>query len=193
MIAGGVAGGALAGEYIGAASMGPPTGAIMIGSPNVFINGKPAAMTNIAMAICAKEYGVPQPIAQGAATVFINGMPAARKNDKLVCSAQIIEGSGDVFFDDKTKQTLAITPEVPEWLNTTLQVVAIGAAVVGFGAAIAAVGFGAACAGLAGGLIGGELGSVGGRALGKALGLSESGQRALEVGGGFLGLSLIHI
>src|SRR4051812_27481885 len=187
MIAGGLAGGALAGEYIGSASMGPPTGAIMIGSPNVFINGKPAAMTNIAMAICAKEYGVPQPIAQGAATVFINGMPAARQNDKLVCSAQIIEGSPDVFFDDKTVQTLPITPEVPEWLNTTLQVVAIGAAVVGFGAAIAAVGFGAACAGLAGGLAGGRLREKRGRALGEALGLSEGATRGLEVAGGFVG------
>jgi len=187
MIAGGLAGGALAGEYIGAASMGPPTGAITIGSPNVMVNGRPAAMTNIALAICAKEYGVPQPIAQGAATVFINGMPAARKNDKLVCSAQIIQGSSDVFYDDKTVQTLDISPEVPEWLNTTLQVVAVGALIVGFGAAVVAVGFGAATAGLVGGIVGGELGSMGGRALGQALGLSEAGQRAMEVGGGFLG------
>ena len=187
MIAGGLAGGALAGEYVGAASMGPPTGAILIGSPNVFINGRPAAMTNIAMAICAKEYGVPQPIAQGAATVFINGMPAARKGDKLVCSAAIIEGSPDVFFDDQTVQTLPITPEIPPWVNKTLEVVVVAAAVVGFGAAIAAVGFGAACAGLAGSLIGGWAGKEGGRALGKALGLSESGQRALEAGGGLLG------
>jgi len=187
MIAGGLAGGALAGEYIGAASMGPPTGAITIGSPDVFVNGRPAAMTNIALAICAKEYGVPQPIAMGAATVFFNGMPAARKTDKLVCSAQIIQGSGDVFYDDKTVQTLDISPEVPEWLNTTLQVVAIGALVVGFGAAVVAVGFGAATVGLVGGIVGGELGSMGGRALGQALGLSEAGQRAMEVGGGFLG------
>lgn len=187
MIAGGLAGGALAGEYIGGASMGPPTGSLMIGSPNVFINGKPATMTNIAMAICAKEYGVPQPIAQGAATVFINGMPAGRKNDKLVCGAVIIDGSPDVFFDDRTVQTLPIAPEVPAWLNNTLQVVAIGAAIVGFGAAIAAVGLGAACAGLLGSLTGGWLGKEGGRALGDALGLSEGATRALEVVGGLGG------
>ena len=187
MIAGGLAGGALAGEYIGGASMGPPTGSLMIGSPNVFINGKPATMTNIAMAICAKEYGVPQPIAQGAATVFINGMPAGRKNDKLVCGAVIIDGSPDVFFDDRTVQTLPIAPEVPAWLNNTLQVVAIGAAIVGFGAAIAAVGVGAACAGLLGSLAGGWLGKEGGRALGDALGLSEGATRALEVVGGLGG------
>ena len=190
LIAGGVAGGALAGEYAGAASLGPPTGKIMIGSPNVFINGKPAAMTNIAMAICAKEYGAPQPIAQGAATVFINGMPAARKNDKLVCSAVIVDGSGDVFFDDKTVQTLPITPEVPVWLNRTLQVVAIGAAVVGFAAAVVAVGFGVACVGLGASLLGGELGKEGGRALGEALGLSETATRALEGAGGFAGALL---
>jgi len=187
LIAGGLAGGALAGEYVGGASMGPPTGMITIGSPNVFVNGRPAAMTNIALAICAKEYGVPQPIAMGAATVFINAMPAARKSDKLVCSAQIIEGSNNVFYDDKTVQTLEITPEVPQWLNTTLQVAAVGALIVGFGAAVVAVGFGAATVGLVGGIVGGELGSMGGRALGQALGLSESGQRALEVSGGFLG------
>ena len=187
MLAGGLAGGALAGEYIGAASMGPPTGAIMIGSTNVIINGRPAAMTNIAMAICAKEYGVPQPIAQGAATILINGMPAARQNDKLTCGGMIIQGSPDVIFDDQTKTMLPIADEVPPWLNRTLEVVALGAAVVGFGAAIVAVGFGAACAGLAGGLVVGQLGSMGGRALGQALGLSEAGQRSLEVGGGILG------
>jgi RHS repeat-associated protein len=187
MIAGGIAGGALAGEYAGAASMGPPTGTIMIGSPNVIINGRPATMTNIAMAICSKEYGVPQPIAQGAATVIINGMHAARKNDKLVCGAMIIDGSGDVFFDDRTVQTLDIAPDVPPWLNKTLEVVVVASAVVGFGAAVAAVGFGAACAGLAGSLVGGWAGKEGGRALGQALGLSESGQRALEAGGGLLG------
>jgi RHS repeat-associated protein len=187
MIAGGVAGGALAGEYIGAASMGPPTGMIAVGSPDVFVNGRPAAMANLSVAMCAKEYGAPQPVAQGAATVFINGMPAARRNDRLVCSAQIAEGSPNVFFDDRTVQTLPIAAEVPQWLNTTLQAVAIGAAIVGFGAAIAAVGFGAACAGLAGSLAGGFLGQLGGRALGEALGLSESAMRTLEVAGGLGG------
>ena len=187
MIAGGVAGGALAGEYVGGASMGPPTGAIVIGSPDVFINFKPAAMATMSMAPCVKEYGVPQPVAMGAATVFINGMPAARKGDKLTCGAIIIGGSSDVFVDDRTKQVLAVAPEVPPWLNTTLQVVAVGAAVVGFGAAIAAVGFGVACAGLAGSLIGGWAGGEAGHALGKALGLSESATRTLEVIGGLGG------
>ena len=191
LIAGGVAGGALAGEYIGAASMGPPTGAVSLGSPNVFINHQPAAMATLAQGVCAKESGAPQPVAMGAATVYINGQPAAREGDKLVCSAVILEGSHNVFVDDATQVTLAIEPEVPVWLETTLQVVAIGAAVVGFGAAIAAVGVGMATAGLAGGLIGGALGGKAGRALGEALGLSEAQTRALEtvggLGGGLLG------
>ena len=187
LIAGGVAGGALAGEYIGAASMGPPTGAIANGSPTVMTNGRPAALTNITMALCAKEYGAPQPVAQGAATVFVNQMPAARKGDKLVCGAAIAAGSPNVYMDDSTVTTLPIAADVPPWLHQTLEVVALGAAVVGFGAAVAAVGLGVACAGLAGGLAGGWLGGQGGRALGEALGLSESATRALEVGGGMLG------
>lgn len=187
LIAGGVAGGALAGEYIGAASMGPPTGALSLGSPNVFINSQPAAMATLALGVCAKESGAPQPVAMGAATVYINGMPAARQGDKLVCSAVILKGSHNVFVDDATQQTLALEPEVPAWLETTLQVVVIGAAVVGFGAAIAAVGVGMATAGLVGGLVGGALGGKGGRALGEALGLSEAQTRALETAGGLLG------
>lgn len=191
LIAGGVAGGALAGQYIGAASMGPPTGAITIGSPNVMVNFRPAAMAQLAMAVCAKEGGAPQPIAQGAATVKINGLPAAREGDKLVCSAVVLHGSPNVFYDDATVTVLPIEPEVPVWLERTLQVVAIGAAVVGFGVAIAAVGVGMATAGLVGGLVGGHYGGRAGRAVGEALGLSEAQTRALEtlggMGGGLVG------
>jgi uncharacterized Zn-binding protein involved in type VI secretion len=187
VLAGGAAGGALAGQYIGAASMGPPTGAVSVGSPDVFINHRPAALAVLGLAACAKDGPAPLPIAMGAATVFINHQPLARKDDKVTCGAVIIDGSPDVLVDDQTLQLLDVAPEVPAWLTTTLQVVALGAAVVGFGVAVAAVGAGVALAGLAGSVVVGAAGSMAGRHLGEALGLSEAGTRALEVGGGFLG------
>ncbi|TXH40787.1 MAG: hypothetical protein E6Q92_07505, partial [Burkholderiaceae bacterium] len=71
-LAGGAAGGALTGMHIGEAAMGPPTGNLITGSPNVFINGAPAAITVVSVAPCLKEYGAPMPVAQGAATILIN-------------------------------------------------------------------------------------------------------------------------
>lgn len=181
----------LAGEYIGESMMGPPTGAIIIGSPNVMVNYRPAARTVLSLASCAKEYGVPQPQATGAATVFINRQPAGRKDEQVKCSAKIIAGSPNVFIGGPTVQVIPMTPEVPVWLNTTLQVMAIGGAIIATGGVAATYGIGTALGGLAGGYVGGQLGAWGGRAAAQALGYGETGQRVGQVlgglGGGMLG------
>ena len=100
-------------QYIGQSIMGPPTGAITLGSPDILINGRPAALATLSLASCAKEYRVPQPEATGAATVYFNFMPAGRKDDKILCSAIITDGSADVLIGGPSVQTLAMNPEVP--------------------------------------------------------------------------------
>jgi RHS repeat-associated protein len=121
------------GEAIGK-MFSTPTGTIISGSPNVFINGKPAAMTVGSVAACAKDVPV-QMVATGCATVMINGFHAARNGDSITCGAKISDGSPDVVYDDKTVQVLPVEDEVPPWLRT-------------------AVGWAFTLAGLAGGLAG---------------------------------------
>ncbi|OYV49874.1 MAG: hypothetical protein B7Z78_12660 [Rhodospirillales bacterium 20-60-12] len=71
-------------------------GAIMKGSPNVFIGGIPAARVSD-MAVCV---GPPNSIVTGAATVFINGLPAARMTDEMAHGGLIIGGLPTVLIGD---------------------------------------------------------------------------------------------
>nr|GFB25952.1 hypothetical protein [Tanacetum cinerariifolium] len=57
-------------------------GAIVIGSPNVFIGGRPAARQGDSVACPFHGMGV---VSRGSATVFINGTPAARLLDTTGC------------------------------------------------------------------------------------------------------------
>lgn len=181
----------MAGQYIGESVMGPPTGAIVVGSPDVHINDRPAARATLSLASCSKEYGVPQPEATGAASVYINGMPAGRKSEKIMCSAKIIEGSLDVLIGGPSVQTMAMNPEVPVWLSTTMQVMAIGGTIIATGGVAITYGVGAAVGGLAGGMIGGHYGGQLGGHLATSMGYGETGKRVGEVlggiGGGVLG------
>jgi len=77
-----------------------PSTNIIQGSPNVFVNGKPAARQGDALA----PHSSPSPspphgrnIASGSSTVFINGKPAARVGDSINCGGSIVSGSGNVF------------------------------------------------------------------------------------------------
>ncbi len=130
------------GEAIGK-MFSTPTGTIVTGSPDVFVNGRPAAMAIGSVAACAKDVPV-QMVATGCATVTINGFPAARNGDSITCGAKISDGSPDVFYDDKTVQVLPVADEVPPWLRT-------------------AVGWAFTLAGLAGGLAGlaSKMGGIG--------------------------------
>ena len=77
----------------------PPTN-VIAGSPNVFVNGRPAARLGDPLA----SHGSPSPspphsraIAAGSGSVFINGKPAARIGDAINCGGNLISGSGNVF------------------------------------------------------------------------------------------------
>lgn len=81
----------------------PGVGPIVVGSANVFTNGKPQGRQDdlgIHAACCGPNNFQ---IAKGSPTVYVNGKPAARMQDKTRhCggSGQIIEGSPDVLLDD---------------------------------------------------------------------------------------------
>ena len=72
------------------------------GSPNVFINGKPALRVGDATAVHIKPGNSPAPhasaISVGSSTVFINGQPAARIGDSIACGDAVAEGSSNVFI-----------------------------------------------------------------------------------------------
>lgn len=101
------------GETFGGSMMGPPTGTIISGSPNVFINGRPAARVLDPVACAA--HGDPDAIAQGSTDVFINGLPAARIGDKIVCGGVIIGGSGNVTIGGGTVTAASIKSEISPW------------------------------------------------------------------------------
>lgn len=71
-------------------------GPIIAGSPNVLINGLPAARVGD-IAMCT-GCGIPDPIAKGSPTVLINGMMAARVMDTTSHGGMIILGSFNVLI-----------------------------------------------------------------------------------------------
>ncbi|MCM2494318.1 DddA-like double-stranded DNA deaminase toxin [Burkholderia glumae] len=93
------------------------SGAITLGSPNVYVNGKPAAYAMLSSVTCSKHNPTPL-VAQGSTNIFINGKPAARKDDKITCGATISDGSHDTYFHGGTQTCLPIDDEVPPWLRT---------------------------------------------------------------------------
>ncbi|OSM50620.1 3-deoxy-manno-octulosonate-8-phosphatase, partial [Aeromonas salmonicida subsp. salmonicida] len=66
--------------------------AIIAGSPDVFIDGIPAARVGDPLAPHDKPNNPPHPrsIASGSSTVFINGMPAALTGGAVDCGGVII-------------------------------------------------------------------------------------------------------
>lgn len=83
-----------------------PDTPVIAGSPDVIINGQPAARVGDAVA----THGCPCPnvphgmhsraISAGAATVIINGKQAARIGDAIDCGGAISTGSGNVIIGD---------------------------------------------------------------------------------------------
>ncbi len=181
--------GGLKGMAIGGASMGPPTGALVIGAPNVLINSRPATMTAIAMATCAKDPG-PIPLATGSSSVFVWGSMAGREGETMGCSAKIVAPcSPNVLIGGPSAQDprVPITPEVPEWAVTGLQVLGVAGAIAALPYSLVALGAGGTLAAGLFGVGGSMLGGYGMRSLGEALGMSESGVLAMEAGGELFG------
>lgn len=107
-----------------------PKGNIVTGSPNVFINGKPAALATHSQVACSDD-GPSMQMAQGSDKVSINGQPASRVGDKTNCDAQVMEGSPNVFIGGGTVTTLPIKPEVPDWLYKVSDLTLLFAGLVG--------------------------------------------------------------
>ncbi|GFZ68212.1 hypothetical protein PSE10B_47340 [Pseudomonas amygdali pv. eriobotryae] len=121
----GLAGNALAslGEAIGSA-FSSPAGQIESASPNVFINGRPAAFAIESTAVCDKHSPIVK-VAEGSSNVFINGQPAARKGDKLTCGAKIGTGSPNVFIGGGTQRYLPVDDEVSAMYRYTVDILLI--------------------------------------------------------------------
>jgi uncharacterized Zn-binding protein involved in type VI secretion len=70
------------------------------GSPDVYINGRPAARVGDKTSLHLRPGLICPPhtaaISQGAATVFINGRPAARVGSAVAGCTKVIGGSSDV-------------------------------------------------------------------------------------------------
>lgn len=80
-----------------------PATTIIEGSPDVIINGQPAARVGDAVAphgcACSGGHGVhPRNVSAGQSTVLINGKPAATVGDAINCGGVIISGGGNVII-----------------------------------------------------------------------------------------------
>ncbi len=79
----------------------PPT-PILSGSPDVLINGRPAARVGDPLLLHACPNCPPHPrsISVGSGNVIINGKLAARVGDAIGCGGSISSGSGDVLIGE---------------------------------------------------------------------------------------------
>lgn len=92
--------------FLGAKSTGhicyPPT-ALLEGSPNVFVNNKPAGRVGdkFASHSCPGSDPPPphlvRPISQGPLNVYFNMRPPGRAGDFIACGDKIAKGSKNVF------------------------------------------------------------------------------------------------
>ncbi|VEI65395.1 RHS repeat-associated core domain-containing protein [Serratia rubidaea] len=140
-----------------------PAGKIVTGSPDVRINGKPAAIATVSQVACDQD-GPSMQMAQGSDKVYINGQPAARVGDKTNCDAKVMEGSPNVRIGGGTVTTLPIKPEVPDWLYKISDLTLLFAGLLG--------GVGGAAS---------KLGALG-RMLSKAPGINKLGRVACRFG-----------
>ena len=97
-----------------------PDTAITEGSPNVFINGQPAARVGDAVAphgcTCGNGCGAhSRVIAEGASSVFINGKPAVAVGHSINCGGVVITGSSNVFIDSEENSASDDASEQP-WM-----------------------------------------------------------------------------
>ncbi|NRB57933.1 MAG: PAAR domain-containing protein, partial [Salinicola sp.] len=123
--------GAGIGQVIGSLSgFTNESGMISSASPNVRINGVPAARAHADYVDCSKHDHGRKVIAEGSVGVRINGYPAARVGDRTACDGKISSGSSNVRIGGKTVQTDEINPEVPVWLEWTIAGVGIASALV---------------------------------------------------------------
>ena len=127
----------------------PPSGTIMVGSSDTFINGRPAARAgrDLATPCTGQPLNHPQApapvlLVEGSGNVYINGQPVARLKDKLVCGAHVKSGSENVFIGGGTQGTGHAIQDLESWVEQGFEFLGV-AALVGAGAVAAAAGMGA--------------------------------------------------
>lgn len=167
------------GEVLGSMSWAPRhvTGKLISGSPNVFINSRPAIRAHLSFGECTEHSGSVQVVAEGSSRVYINNYPAARINDRLSCSAEIHTGSPNVFIGGTKVQTDDISPEIPEWINWTMLGIGIAAVSILAPPAVAVL---STLGGLGGSYVGGLAG-------GQLFGEGSDGQKWSILLGGMVG------
>jgi len=76
---------------------GFPQQTVLVGSSNVFINGKPAVTVGDSVSSHADSDGSHDgTVSQGSPNVFVNGKPKARVGDSVSCGGTIATGSNNV-------------------------------------------------------------------------------------------------
>lgn len=154
-----VATGAWLGEFAGSLSFfDEKSGELATGSPDVFINFKPAGRALADLGRCKDESKSPE-IAIGSGSVFINGFPAARVDDKLVCGGVIVEGSPDVFIGGGQVELKPVKEDVPWEVHGLVTGAGVAAALLLGGWAVVPGLVGGVALGLAGGELLGLMGS----------------------------------
>jgi len=103
---------------IGSEHNGFPPTPIISGSPDVTINGKPAARVGDSLAPHSKPkngtHG--RSIAAGSSSVTINGRPAGRVGDAISCGGVISNGSANVTIGDAPVLTKPDKVNLPDIL-----------------------------------------------------------------------------
>ena len=77
-----------------------PPRPLATGSPNVFVNGRPAGRVNADQYEnhgCFAHASHSAVIASGSSNTFINGFPAGRIGDPVSCGGSVAVGSPNVF------------------------------------------------------------------------------------------------
>ncbi|ROM68861.1 hypothetical protein BK653_12860 [Pseudomonas brassicacearum] len=112
----------------------PTTGALIMGSFNVYINsrnamraGEDTSSSCTGLPMNHPIWPFPVLIAEGSATVFINGKPAARLHSKMVCGAHIKTGSPNTFIGGPTV-SVAFVLDLEGWMHTGLEALGLLAA-----------------------------------------------------------------
>jgi RHS repeat-associated protein len=168
------------GEAIGK-MFSSPSGAITLGSRNVFVNSRNAAHVQASTVACSKHSPTPL-VAEGSTNVFINSLACARKGDAITCGAKIDDGSPDTFIGGGTHRYLEVDDEVPPWLRTTVDwAFALAGLVGGLGGLLKQAG------GLSRAVLPCAAKFIGGFVLGEAAGRYVIGPTVQRVFGGLFG------
>lgn len=185
-VAGMSATGGLIGMSIGQRDDDNPTGDIGSGSPNVLTVGRKQARAKVDFVNC-DNHGVKY-IATGSSTVFVNREMAARRTDQTECDGKLMSDQDTVFIGGETALApgMTISPEVPEWLVTTLTVVSWAGMAAGAALLVPIIGVVGTGLSLAVSFVGGEVGARIGRSIGAHF-WGDDGAFYGELIGGFAG------